>query len=143
MASSDMDLPQPSPSGPLWPVSIKGVVRSADRVLLAYNDRDEWELPGGRLEGNEQPEETVVREVAEESGVIVTAGRLLITWVQPVDPLGAKRVLIVCFDCPVGSAPAPIASDEHRDVRWWSRSGLSSINLPIGYRRAIDTAYGG
>lgn len=33
-----------------FPVSIKGVVVSDDRVLLLKNDRDEWELPGGRIE---------------------------------------------------------------------------------------------
>ncbi|MBB4907559.1 NUDIX domain-containing protein [Actinophytocola algeriensis] len=40
-----------------FPVSIKGVVIHADKVLLLRNDRDEWELPGGRLEIGETPEE--------------------------------------------------------------------------------------
>ncbi|MGW0825926.1 hypothetical protein [Streptomyces sp. NPDC002845] len=36
---------------PLWPVSVKGAAPDArDRVLLLRNERDEWELPGGRLE---------------------------------------------------------------------------------------------
>ena len=30
------------------PVSVKGVLLIAGRVLLLRNDRDEWELPGGR-----------------------------------------------------------------------------------------------
>ncbi|SJM68745.1 hypothetical protein FM112_13590 [Gulosibacter sp. 10] len=34
-----------------WPVSVKGVVLDEDDgVLLGMNDRDEWELLGGRLE---------------------------------------------------------------------------------------------
>lgn len=123
-------------------MSVKGVVRAGDQVLLAYNDRDEWELLGGRLELDETPEETVAREVFEESGITATPGRLLTSWVQPVDPLGSKRVLIVCFDCPVASAEPPVTSDEHRSVRWWPRSELPGITLPVGYRRAIDAAYG-
>jgi len=43
--------------GLTWPVSAKGVVSSRNGVLLARNDRDEWELPGGRLEAGETPEE--------------------------------------------------------------------------------------
>ena len=36
---------------PTWPVSVKGVaVDSSRRVLLLKNEREEWELPGGRLE---------------------------------------------------------------------------------------------
>ena len=35
---------------PTWPVSIKGVAVDAHgRVLLLKNERQEWELPGGRL----------------------------------------------------------------------------------------------
>ncbi len=35
----------------MFPVSIKGVlVLPSDEVVLALNDRDEWELPGGRIE---------------------------------------------------------------------------------------------
>ena len=42
-----------------FPVSIKGVLVEAGRVALLENERDEWELPGGRLEPGEAPEGTV------------------------------------------------------------------------------------
>jgi hypothetical protein len=32
----------------LFPVSVKGVVVRDGRVLLLRNERDEWELPGGK-----------------------------------------------------------------------------------------------
>ena len=38
---------------PGYPISVKGVVVRAGRVLLLKNERDEWELPGGRLEAGE------------------------------------------------------------------------------------------
>jgi 8-oxo-dGTP pyrophosphatase MutT (NUDIX family) len=47
-----------------FPVSIKGVVVQAGRVLLLHNERDEWELPGGKLELGEGPAACVVREIA-------------------------------------------------------------------------------
>jgi len=34
----------------LFPVSVKGVVVRDGRVLLLRNERDEWELPGGKLD---------------------------------------------------------------------------------------------
>jgi ADP-ribose pyrophosphatase YjhB (NUDIX family) len=63
-----------------FPVSIKGVVIHADKVLLLRNDREEWELPGGRLEIGETPEECVAREIAEETGWRVRVGPVLDTW---------------------------------------------------------------
>ena len=53
-----------------FPVSIKGVLVEAGRVVLLENERDEWELPGGRLEPGEAPETCLVREFAEELGCL-------------------------------------------------------------------------
>jgi 8-oxo-dGTP pyrophosphatase MutT (NUDIX family) len=52
----------------LVPVSVKGLVIEDSKVWLRKNERDEWEIPGGKLEEREQPEETVVREMREELG---------------------------------------------------------------------------
>jgi ADP-ribose pyrophosphatase YjhB (NUDIX family) len=58
---------------PVWPGSVKGVaVDVSGRLALLKNERQEWELPGGRLEiGNEaaaqvpdeSPELAVEREI--------------------------------------------------------------------------------
>jgi len=36
---------------------------------LVKNNRNEWELPGGRLEPNELTEETLEREIYEELNI--------------------------------------------------------------------------
>jgi len=48
-----------------YPISVKGVVVRAGKVLLLKNERDEWELPGGRLEAGETPEQCVARDIAQ------------------------------------------------------------------------------
>ena len=53
------------------PISVKGIVFEGEKVWLRKNERNEWELPGGKLEEGEQPEQTVVREMAEELGFVV------------------------------------------------------------------------
>jgi 8-oxo-dGTP pyrophosphatase MutT (NUDIX family) len=42
-----------------FPVSAKGVVVRDGEVVLLRNERDEWELPGGRLELGEDLERCV------------------------------------------------------------------------------------
>ena len=50
-------------------VSAGGVLFRKDAVLLIKNPSDVWTFPKGLIEGNESPEETVIREVLEETGV--------------------------------------------------------------------------
>ena len=48
-----------------FPVSVKGIVYFNGKVVLLKNERDEWELPGGKLELGETPEACVIREIEE------------------------------------------------------------------------------
>jgi ADP-ribose pyrophosphatase YjhB (NUDIX family) len=64
-----------------FPVSVKGVLVRGGRVLLLKNEREEWELPGGKLELGEAPAVCVAREITEET--TDTAVRMAI-----VDALG-------------------------------------------------------
>jgi ADP-ribose pyrophosphatase YjhB (NUDIX family) len=47
------------------------------RVLLAHHMSKSWTLPGGRVEHAEDPFDTVIREVAEETGCEAVVERLL------------------------------------------------------------------
>lgn len=49
------------------------------QVLLVTSSRrpDNWIVPGGGVEPNEEPHCTAVREVLEEAGVVGTLGRCL------------------------------------------------------------------
>ncbi|MEV8319856.1 NUDIX domain-containing protein [Streptomyces sp. NPDC059900] len=53
---------------------VGGVLQDSSlRILLLHRTtpRPRWELPGGKLEKNETPEQAVVRELREELGVTV------------------------------------------------------------------------
>lgn len=121
-----------------WPVSVKGVVLARGRVLLAENERDEWELPGGRLEIGERPEQCVVREFGEETGIEVEVDRIVDSWVYPV--LAGRQVLIVTYRCTeLDDLAAITVSAEHRAVRWVPLDDLARHPMPDGYRRSIET----
>jgi 8-oxo-dGTP diphosphatase len=66
---------------PHFQVSVQGVVVDGrSRVLLfrhVYDFQHPWGLPSGRMEANEQPEQTIVREIAEETGFEATVDQLV------------------------------------------------------------------
>src|SRR6185437_2439796 len=84
-------------AGQLYPVSVKGVIIDSGRVALLKNERDEWELPGGKLELGEDPRSCVEREISEELGWAVRADPLLDCWQYEVKP--GVTVLIVTYGC--------------------------------------------
>ena len=58
------------------------IIRDEAERLLLIQRRNEpgaglWSLPGGRVEAGETDQRAVVREVAEETGLVVTCGRLV------------------------------------------------------------------
>jgi NUDIX domain len=61
-------MPAPAhPAAHAFPVSVKGVAVQGGGVLLLENERNEWELPGGKLELREEPADCVVREIRGSS----------------------------------------------------------------------------
>lgn len=63
-------------------IGVTGVVRTADGQLLLLRHRfwpadSQWAFPGGFAKRGETFEQTVVREVREETGLSVTVGPLL------------------------------------------------------------------
>ena len=119
---------------PRFPVSVKGVVFLGHRVVLLENERAEWELPGGRLERGEDPEDCLRREIREELSIGVEIERLLDCWRYEV--LAGVEVVIVTFGCRTADAGV-VLSDEHKAVGLFEVGEIEALNMPEGYRRSI------
>lgn len=65
-------------------VSMKGVVIVEDHVILLQNERNEWELPGGKPVPGETPEDTVAREISEELNISVIVGGIVDAWMYEI-----------------------------------------------------------
>jgi 8-oxo-dGTP pyrophosphatase MutT (NUDIX family) len=120
---------------PHFPVSVKGVVFLEGRVVLLRNEREEWELPGGRLEAGEEPTDCLVREIDEELAIDVAVEAILDCW--RYDMQEKAEVVIVTYGCrPRGEAKTRISA-EHRAFGLFGMDELDGLNMPVGYRRSI------
>jgi 8-oxo-dGTP pyrophosphatase MutT (NUDIX family) len=118
------------------PTSIKGVLLLNGRVLLVKNPRSEWELPGGRGDGEENHAATLLREFEEELSLKIVIADPIDSYLFEVIP--GRHIFIVTYGCTLAGAFSPELSDEHTAHCLWPVERLSELNLPLGYRRSIE-----
>jgi 8-oxo-dGTP pyrophosphatase MutT (NUDIX family) len=119
-----------------YPTSVKGVLLVDRQVLLVKNSRDEWELPGGRIDEGEEHSQTLSREFAEELSIDVALSAPIDSYLFEV--IQGEPVFIVTYGCTLVGEFRPAISHEHTEHCLWPVERLWELNLPVGYRRSIE-----
>ena len=93
-----------------------------------------WEFPGGKIEPGETPEFALVRELDEELGIAVDAGRL-----NPVafasEPLAGRHMLLLLYICRSWEG-SPRALDAE-ELLWCKPESLRALDMPPADRPLI------
>lgn len=108
------------------------VLIEGGRVLLSQRKKGShlsgaWEFPGGKVEPGEDPRDTLVRELAEELGIEITAGEILeVTFHRYPE----RAVLLLFFAARrTATSPNPRALDVAA-FRWASAAELDPDVFP-------------
>jgi 8-oxo-dGTP diphosphatase len=100
----------------------------AGRLLLVRRanepGRGRWSVPGGRVEPGEDDIAAIVREMAEETGLVVRPGRL-------VGRVRRGRFTIADYACAVVGGDLR-AGDDALDARWVDATAMRALPLVDG-----------
>lgn len=125
----------------------QGVLRNehGEILLCQLTYKKEWDLPGGVIDPSESPATCVVREVQEELGIEVSAGRLLtVNWLPPWR--GWDDAILFLFDLGTIRSdtldPARFLRREIAGVHWRSVADAGAHVAPYAARMLEVAAEG-
>ena len=123
------DDPSAPKANSLVPAASAIVTDDDGRILLhRRRDNDMWALPGGVMELGESISDCVIREVKEETGLLVDPKRIVGIYSDPkhvfaYDDGEVRQEFSICFACEVLSGEQEVSSEsyevaffEERDV---------------------------
>ena len=118
-----------------FPISIKAIIIDKNRVLCLKNERNEWDFAGGKINFNEDVEESLRREVKEETNLNIKNLKIL-------KPFSLKfndvPVFIVVYSAEISCDSSIIISYEHSDYNFFSKSEIKNLNMPQNFKNLIN-----
>ena len=124
---------------PIYITMATGVLIHEGRVLTQKRRADDvwgnlWEFPGGVVEDKETPDQAVIREYLEETGLVVN---------HPVPIASFRhsftryRVTLHAFGVTLLSRPEDLTLRAAQEHRWAGWSEIMKLAFPAGHRKLV------
>jgi 8-oxo-dGTP diphosphatase len=121
------------------------IVNDAGEVLLQRATLDGcWAVPGGGMDPGEQPAEAVVREILEETGLIVEPYHFVNVMVEaPVQFANGDHVqyMVLTFLCRIRGGELKISDDESLELRFFAPDQMPEVRP--AHRGRVEQALSG
>ncbi|MBU4524657.1 MAG: A/G-specific adenine glycosylase [Desulfomicrobium sp.] len=124
---------------PIYISMATGVLVNDGRILTQKRRADDvwgnlWEFPGGVVENGETPDQAVVREYLEETGLIVNHPVPIATFKHSYT---RYRVTLHAFSVTLLSSPEELALQAAQEHRWACWSEITKLAFPAGHRKLV------
>lgn len=117
-----------------FPISVKTIIIDDSKVLCLKNERNEWDLPGGKINFNEDIEECLRREVKEEVNLEVENLNIL----KPLNlEFNQVPVFVIVYSATISCDSAISISYEHSEYNLFSKHEIEKLNMPQDYKKLI------
>lgn len=116
--------------------SVTGIVFDAAGgvLLVKHSETDAWVAPGGSIEPNESPANAVVREMWEETGLLVEPVRILGVYGGPEFQITYRNgdqvtYVMTVFECRVLTGALQVDGEETLQARFFRSDQVESLTL--------------
>jgi A/G-specific adenine glycosylase len=125
---------------PIYISMATGILIHEGRILTQKRRADDvwgnlWEFPGGVVESGETPDQAVVREYLEETGLVVNHPVPIATFKHSYT---RYRVTLHAFNVTLHSSPADLSLQAAQDHRWAAWSEIMKLAFPAGHRKLVQ-----
>ncbi len=133
--------PQPKKSKKIIPIHMAtGVLLHKGLVFIQQRLVDDvwgalWEFPGGRMEKDEPPEKTVIREFLEETELAVRIESKITTTIHHYT---RYKVTLHCFLLSLEQADSDPVLHAAQDFHWLPFARVHDYAFPAGHRKLIE-----
>ena len=112
--------------------AVKGIVRHDNRILIvqraaADSGGGTWECPGGKIDFGEQPEDSLIREIREETGLTITVDK--IAYASSILTHPDRQVILLVYFCTAVTSSVTL-SEEHDAYLWADESMIRQQIAP-------------
>jgi len=119
-------------------ITTKAIIYRNDSVLLVQDNKGKWEMPGGKIDFNEKPEDTLRRELHEELGFKdITVKNIVHAWTfSVVHEEGEYQFIVLVYEV-VSNDTDVNKSDEHVRYEWIPINKVDALDMREGYKQSI------
>jgi 8-oxo-dGTP pyrophosphatase MutT (NUDIX family) len=134
------DAPKPNS---LVPAASAVVIDEEGRIVLhKRSDNHLWSLPGGAMDVGESIEQTIIREVKEETGFDVIVLKCIGIYTDPNHVIEysdgeVRQQFSICFACKIIGGEKTISSESTR-VEMFTKEEIEKMNLHPAQRIRIQ-----
>jgi len=129
-------------------LGVGALILDGESILLIERGKEPfkgyWSIPGGAVETGERLEEALIREVQEETGLIVQVERLVEIFERIIPDTISDRTkhhyVLIDSICRV-TGGALKSGDDASNVRWIHRRELNQYQLTPGTLSVIEKAF--
>lgn len=119
--------------------SVKGIIERDGKILLVKDPKGVWELPGGRIEHGEEPQQSLARELNEELGwTKITINDLIDCWsfTSKVENRH-NHFIILIYDVSTDGKNIK-ENNEYTEYKWTPIAAIKNLNMRDGYKLSIE-----
>ncbi len=124
--------------------AVKGLIFKEGKLLILKRSKTEdcfedmWDIPGGRINFGEEPEEALKREVKEETNLEIEVKNPVRVWTFFKDR-GNTQVIGITMLCEYKKGEV-ILSKEHEDFKWIIPEEIKNYKVHGGIKKEVEEA---